>query len=183
MNIVTEGISKTGKSYCIRYIERTDAESAWEYINELSQEKTFVSLQGEEITLEKEREQIDEWVKGVEDGSKVALVLIVDGKVRGMCDAKREKRTESHIAWMGLAISANVRGEGIGGIFFQATIDESIKRFAGLRILALEVKAPNEVARSLYKKCGFIEFGTLPSGSMYRGEYVDQVFMYKPISS
>jgi RimJ/RimL family protein N-acetyltransferase len=180
MKIVKEGVGKKGTPYIIRYVALSDAESACEYINALSKERTFVRLQGEEMSLEKEREQIEKWVKEIEEGNGVTLVLEIGGKVKGVTSVARKGKTENHVGHMGLGISADVRGEGLGREFFQTVIDEAIKTLPGLKILDLTVKAPNDVALSLYKKLGFIEFGRLPNGTSHRDELVDEIFMYKP---
>lgn len=179
MRIVKEGTSKKGTPYLIRYIEREDVHTAWEYINALSKEKTFIRFQGEEVTLEKEAEHIEKSVKKIEEGRGVILALIVDGKYSGISEATLRDKTESHVANMGLSVSANVRGEGLGRELFESVISEAINNLHGLRILTLEVKAPNDIGMSLYTSCGFIEFGRLPLGTMHQDQFVDEVFMYK----
>jgi RimJ/RimL family protein N-acetyltransferase len=33
----------------------------------------------------------------------------------------------------------------------------------------------------MYQKFGFIEYGTLPKGILYKGEYIDEIKMYKEV--
>jgi RimJ/RimL family protein N-acetyltransferase len=61
-------------------------------------------------------------------------------------------------------------------------IAEAEAHMEGLRIIELSVFANNERAHRLYQNQGFIEFGRLPGGILRRGEYVDHIYMYKPVS-
>jgi len=45
--IAFEGQSKHGKNIVIRYIQKSDAEILCNYINTISQERTFMRFQGE----------------------------------------------------------------------------------------------------------------------------------------
>jgi ribosomal protein S18 acetylase RimI-like enzyme len=51
----------------------------------------------------------------------------------------------------------------------------------GVEILYLEVYGISPAMR-LYERLGYREYGRLPRGIKYRGEYVECVSMYKPIS-
>jgi RimJ/RimL family protein N-acetyltransferase len=89
-------------------------------------------------------------------------------------------KTESHVGTFGLSIDASVRGKGLGEALMRAVLDEAVK-LPGIRIIELKVKAPNAVARALYEKLGFIEYGLLPLGTQHQGAFVDEVMMYKNV--
>ncbi len=177
MRIVTEGTTKNGTPYTIRYPEIADVESAWRYINRLSKERTFVRVQGEEVTLEEEQKFITKLIEKVEVGKAAALFLIVNGEVHGLCNIEMQDKTESHIAKLGLGVDAASRGQGFGRLLMETTIDEA-KKLEGLQKIILTVKAPNSLAKSLYEKLGFVEFGMLPKGTRHQGELVDSHHMY-----
>ena len=52
--VVFTGKSSKGKGFLIRYLSKDDLEALLNYINELSQEQTFILYQGEKVTLEEE---------------------------------------------------------------------------------------------------------------------------------
>ena len=60
-------------------------------------------------------------------------------------------------------------------------INEAITHLQKLQIITLEVFGNNTIAMNLYSKMGFIEFGRLPDGRLHRGQYVDDVYMYKRV--
>ena len=58
---------------------------------------------------------------------------------------------------------------------------ENQARKIGVEILYLEVYGVSPAVR-LYERLGYREYGRLPGGIKYRGEYVDRVSMYKRIA-
>lgn len=179
MSIMKEGTTQNGTKYVIRHPERGDIESAWKYANRLSQERTFVSFQGEEITLEDEEKFITGRIEAIEKGTGTAMFLVADDAVQGICGIDLKPRSEKHVAILGLSVDVSMRGEGLGRLLMESALEDARQRVTGLKIVELTVKSPNDIARSLYKKLGFVEFGTLPQGTMHRGELVDEIYMYK----
>ena len=55
------------------------------------------------------------------------------------------------------------------------------KKLSGIKIVTLEVYSTNDIARNLYKKFGFIEYGKLPNGVSRSGKFEDEFMMYKNI--
>ncbi len=180
MQVVKEGTAKDGTEFLIRTPEAADAESVWKYINRLSKEKTFVRFQGEEVPLDQEVEFVGKRIHDIEEAKGVTLFLIIDGEVQGISDVTLGDKTESHVGTFGLSVDASVRGKGLGETLMRTVLDEAAK-LPGIRIFALKVKAPNEVARALYTKLGFKEYGRLPKGTMHQGVLVDEIAMYKPV--
>lgn len=179
--VIQEGESRTGTHYIIRYPTQDDLESLWRYANRLSQERTFVRFQGEELTLEQEQKALTTWLENRASGEATTLFLIVDGEVQGIGGANRQSRTESHIASLALSIDASVRGQGLGETLLRAVLDEAKRSMKELRLFVLEYKEPNTTAKALYEKLGFKEYGQLPGGTQQRGEYVDAVLMYREV--
>jgi len=56
-----------------------------------------------------------------------------------------------------MAVTRHARGQGIGAALLQAVWRECWRR--GARVVFLEVRAGNEVARRLYERCGFARTG------------------------
>ena len=179
--IVQQGTSKKEKEYLVRYAEAGDLEQAHAYINRLSKEQTYVRLQGEEITLEEEQKFLDKGLEGIANKKAVLLFLIYEDRIHGICAVHMQNKTESHIGMIGLSVDAALRGEGLGEVLLRTTMEEALRELPGLKLFCLNVKSPNQAARSLYKKVGFVEYGTLPGGTQHRGEFVDEVHMYKTV--
>ena len=102
------------------------------------------------------------------------LVGMVDGKVVGyggiwlIID-------EGHIT--NIAVDEGYRGLGVGDRILKGLIQLCTDR--GLRAITLEVRKSNEVAKSLYKKYGFKEYGIRPK--YYADNNEDAIIMWKTI--
>lgn len=59
MRIIFQGKIKTGKEILNRYPETRDIEEMLNFINELSDERTFVRYQGEHETLDSENKYLE----------------------------------------------------------------------------------------------------------------------------
>ena len=70
---------------------------------------------------------------------------------------------ESHL--LNIAVHSDFRGRGIGEALLMATIHQG--RRAGSKQIYLEVRAANEQAQALYRKCGFVFAG------IRKGYYTD----------
>ncbi len=178
MHIVSEGVTAKGLHYVIRYPEMDDVRSAWEYINRLSKERTFVRFQGEEVSMEDEERFITHKRTAIREQRGVTLFLVVNDAVMGISSVDLNDKTENHVAVFGISIDASVRGHGLGEVLMRATMAEAETNLADLKIITLRMKAPNAAARSLYEKVGFTEYGLLPQGTQHAGAYVDDVLMY-----
>lgn len=176
--VVRQGQSKTGTSYVIRYPKANDAESAWRYINRLSQEKTFIRFQGEQISFEDEKKYIVNKLKEIEEKKGIILFLEVNDEIHGICNLDLQDRTESHVALLGLSVDQTVRGQGLGKALIETSISEARTHLPGLKIITLAVKSPNAIAIKLYEKFGFKQYGYLPKGTTHRGKLVDEFLMY-----
>ena len=177
--IVFKGKTADGTPYLIRYPKRTDLNELWRYINELSQEQTFISWQGEEISLKDERDFLNGLLRKIREGKSVFLVAESNGKIIGDTGIDTKGRVNNHVGLLGLSIAKEFRGKGIGKKLIQSVLDEAGKKLKHLKIIHLECFATNEVACNLYKSVGFKEYGKLPGGIAYKDGFVDEILMYK----
>ena len=177
--IVFKGKTSDGIPYLIRYPKRTDLNELWKYINELSQEQTFISWQGEEISLKEERVFLNGLLRKIREGKSVFLVAESNGKIIGDTGIDTKGRVNNHVGLLGLSIAKEFRGKGIGKKLIQSVLDEAGKKLKHLKIIHLECFATNEVACNLYKSVGFKEYGKLPGGIAYKDGFVDEILMYK----
>lgn len=102
------------------------------------------------------------------------IVALVDGDIAGyggiwlILD-------EGHIT--NIAVDKEYRGLGIGNKLLEGLIQLCIDR--NIRAMTLEVRKSNEVAKSLYKKYGFKEYGIRPK--YYQDNNEDAIIMWKSI--
>lgn len=181
MNIVYQGKTKTGKEILVRYPEEGDVNEMLRFVNELSDERTFIRYQGEHETLESEKKYLDGKLKAIANKRSVYLLVFSGDKLVGSSDVDMMEKTEKHIGVFGIMIDKNFRGEGLGSLLMGLTLKEAEKNLIGLKIITLEVYSTNGIARELYKKMGFTEYGILPGGISRNGTYEDGVIMYKKV--
>ena len=182
MNIVFRKRSKTGKEIIFRYPEAGDVEKMLNFINIISDEKTFITYQGEHETLESEEKYLKGRLEEIKNKKVVQLLAFYKDELIGASDLKMEDKVEKHVGVFGLIVSKNFRGEGIGKMLMELVEEEAKKNIPDLKIETLQVYSTNNIARNLYKKMGFIEYGVLPEGISRLEKFEDAVLMYKKIS-
>lgn len=165
------------RKVAIRHMDKDDAEPMREYINKLSKEKTFITFQGEELTIDEEQEHVEATMKKMDKGTYVKLLLFVDGKLAGISEVGLGVRTHSHVGGLGLSLDSAVRGIGLGKLFLETLLDVVKKELKALRMIELSVFVNNEIAINLYKSSGFVEVARIPEKIHYKGEYVDEIIM------
>lgn len=179
--VVYRGQTNDGKEYLIRYPQDEDAPAMTEYINALSQERTFIRFQGEKITLKSESEYLKGQLEKIQKKQTIQLLVICNGKVVGISAVDLRDKTEKHEGVLGISLLKGFRNQGIGKIFLNLVLEEAKKNLPNLHIITLEVFANNPIAQEMYKKFGFKEFGMLPEGIIYKNSYIDRIYMYKKV--
>lgn len=177
--ILQKEIENTG-TLVLRVPMIEDLENMTEYINTLSQEKTFITFQGEEISLESEKAFLEAEIKNIKEKKNVMLLAYLNEVLVGIGAVRGSAAVTSHIGILGISIQKEYRDKGIGKILFSAILEETEKNLP-IRIITLEVFANNPTAQELYESFGFIEYGRLPGGIHHKEKYVDNVLMYKKI--
>lgn len=150
----------------------------YSYYDELKETPDFgIVFYQERPDYPSEAEWFSSMLKSVKDGNVIAVVAEENGKVVGLCDVHRIRpgTEEEHSAVLGIAIRKEYRGKGIGELMIKKVIELSKGKF---EILKLEVFSVNSRAISLYKKLGFVEYGTLPKAIKRGNRYYDSVYMY-----
>jgi RimJ/RimL family protein N-acetyltransferase len=164
-----------------RYPRKGDAAALLDFINTISREQTFIAFQGEQLTLEQEEAWLRERLAGIAGETEVLLAAVAGDRVIGTTGVALKPLMERHVGVLGIALVADCRGLGIGGRLLEAVVAEASEQLAGLRIIELSVFATNAVARRLYERHGFVEYGRLPGGVLHRGQEVDHIRMYRRI--
>ena len=67
---------------------------------------------------------------------------------------------------------------GIGRKLLNCVLKEA-KNKLGMKIAELGVFEKNEIAKKLYRSCGFKKIGTIKGGYNYYGKYTDSIIMVK----
>ncbi len=181
MKIVFQGKTKTGKEIVVRYPEMGDLIQMLNFINSVSDEKTFITYQGEHETLESEEKYLIKRLGEINEKRTVQLLAFCGNELVGSSYIQLMDKTEKHVGVFGLIVSKEFRGEGVGKILMELVEKEAKKNLPRLKLITLQVYSTNEIARSLYKKRDFVEYGMLPKGITRTGKFEDAVLMYKDI--
>ena len=73
VNIVYQKKLETNQNVIIRYPGKSDAKVMCDYINSLSKEKTYITYQGETITLKDEQEYLKDQLKRIKNSLNFPL--------------------------------------------------------------------------------------------------------------
>jgi ribosomal protein S18 acetylase RimI-like enzyme len=182
MKIVFQGKTKTGKEIIIRYPEISDLDEMLKYINKLSDEKTFIRYQGEHETLESEIKYLKSSLKAIENKKAVHLIVCYNNKLIAVSGIDMLDKTEKHVGIFGITVAKEYRGEGIGKLLMDLILKEAEKEIPGLKIVTLEVYAKNSIAKSIYERLGFKQYGLLGNGIFRGGVFEDAILMSKNIN-
>ncbi|KKR31632.1 MAG: GCN5-related N-acetyltransferase [Candidatus Gottesmanbacteria bacterium GW2011_GWC2_39_8] len=180
---IFEGISNKGTKYIIRYPIIEDLTEMHRFINEISREKTYVRFQGEEITLEEEKDFLTGELTKIEKRLSVQLAVFIGNKLIGVSGIDMQDKTSKHVGVFGIMLGKEYRNEGIGKILMQKVLEEAEKEIPTLKIITLSCHGDNVKAETMYEKFGFKVYGNLPGGIVRGAKYVDHIYMYKIIAS
>ncbi len=179
--LVFRGKTKKGLPVEIRSVCMADVRPMHAYINELSRERTFITYQGEKVSLAEERAFIKGQLKKIREKKEVQLMVRSHGELIATSAIEMGVRTNRHVGSLGISVKKTFRGSGVGSLLLKIIIEETRRAIPRLEIVTLDVHAPNTLAITLYKKFGFKQYGSLPRGIKLPRGYRDEVFMYKVI--
>jgi len=146
------------------------------FINPFVEEKAYLSIQ-KKVTLGQERKWLAKKADEIDKGEQVEVLLFIDGRLAGNCDAKRGALSnQKHNAIFGLAVSREWRGFGFGEMLLRKGIEVARKKFKPHKMW-IEHDAENKIAARLYRKVGFVQVARLKHYAMHFGRYTDNVIM------
>ncbi len=162
---------KNGAACVIRSASGADAEAVIDCFHVIRRETDFMmTYPGErEIEADAERAFLD---NRLADDRAAFLCAVVDGQIVGTAgiDPIGQWEKVRHRVSFGIGIQRAWWGLGIGRALTGSCID--CAKAAGYRRLELEVVADNAAALSLYRSCGFTEYGRNERGFCMRdGSY------------
>jgi len=133
------------------------------------------------LTIKEEVKYLKKQLSKIEKGEAVQLLAFMNEKLVGVSSISMKDKVEKHVGGFGISVAKEYRGKGIGKLLMGAVFKEAKKNLATLKIVILKVFANNSLAISIYEKFGFIKYGNLPKGIIYKDNYFDDVLMYKPL--
>ena len=145
-----------------------DIEECVDLFETVAAERIYIGAEAP-IDREDRRARLLRTLESTTDGS---LVAVAPGKIVGQIGLKSMRG----LIDIGMLVSPDMRGRGIGSALLQAGIDWA--RSQGAHKMILQVWPHNQAARELYAKFGFIEEGYLTRQWKRRnGEIWDAVVM------
>lgn len=168
---------KDGREVLVRDLQANeDVFDLARFINEFLEEKAYLSI-NKVVTPEEETEWLQGKMKDMEKDMMIDWRVFLDGKVVGGIDAwKAGKLKESGNVEMGIALSKEVRGQGLGSQLIKLMIEEIKTRWKPKNIV-IAYYAANEGAGKLYRSLGFKEFARFPNWVNHFGEYNDKIYL------
>ncbi|MBQ3888114.1 MAG: GNAT family N-acetyltransferase [Clostridia bacterium] len=172
---------KNGTACVIRAASGADAEAVIDCFHVIRRETDFMMAYPGENTLliEPERAFLD---NRLADDRAVFLCAEVDGKIVGTAGVDPLGRWEKlrHRASFGIGVKRDWWGLGIGRALTESCIE--CAKASGYTQLELEVVADNTAALSLYRSCGFTEYGRNERGFLLRdGSYYALLMMKRDL--
>lgn len=146
-----------------------------DFISQIIDEDGFLLI--DEIpSLNEEKTWLNDRLKNISNGTELCLSAFDSKKLAGNAQAIRDKWKEKNNVHVGIAISKDYRGRGLGEFLLRSIIKMAILKFKPKNIY-LRVFSDNKIAKSLYKKVGFRKIAHFPSWTLHKGKYVGHDYM------
>jgi RimJ/RimL family protein N-acetyltransferase len=133
------------------------------------------------FTRRQEAQYIRQILDHIEKDEAVNIVAEVDGKIIANGGVARGKYSDTNRhGSLGLTVSRDYRGHGIGSKMIQTLLAES--RRLGLKSIDVEFLAANKSAERAYTRAGFRKAGIIPGMIFRNGEYFDAMIMARKLA-
>ncbi|MCX6767265.1 MAG: GNAT family N-acetyltransferase [Candidatus Micrarchaeota archaeon] len=167
---------KDGRKVVVRDISpNEDIRALCKFANDIIEEDVYI-LVNKKVSAAEEKAWLKGQVEKVRKGALVHLLAQSGRRIVGGCEARTERGRESKNVFLGIIVSKDFRGAGLGEILLKKTIELAKKRLKP-ELIYLTHMGPNDPARRLYEKTGFREVARLPKWTPYRGKRLDRVYM------
>lgn len=149
------------------------------FINDLIKEDAQIKL-NQPLTRKDERAWFFNQIKKIQRAESVYIFSIHAKKIVGCASIDLCRNRRAHIGELGIAISRNFRGIGLGKKMIQILIQEARKKFKKkIKMISLSVFATNLPAIKLYEKFNFKVFARIPKQFRYKNKFIDELVMIK----
>ncbi|MDS5851967.1 GNAT family N-acetyltransferase [Streptococcus pneumoniae] len=163
----------------IREAEPKDAAELVTFLNRVSLETDFTSLDGDGILLTSEEMEIF-LNKQASSDNQITLLAFLNGKIAGIVNITADQRKRvRHIGDLFIVIGKRYWNNGLGSLLLEEAI-EWAQASGILRRLQLTVQTRNQAAVHLYQKHGFVIEGSQERGAE-EGKFIDVYLMGKLI--
>ena len=165
----------------IREAEAEDAAELVTFLNCVSLETDFTSLDGDGILLTSEEMEVF-LNKQASSDNQITLLAFLNDKIAGIVNITADQRKRvRHIGDLFIVIGKRYWNNGLGSLLLEEAI-EWAQASGILRRLQLTVQTRNQAAVHLYQKHGFIIEGRQERGAyIEEGKFIDVYLMGKLI--
>ena len=161
----------------IREAEPKDAAELVTFLNRVSLETDFTSLDGDGILLTSEEMEIF-LNKQASSDTQITLLAFLNDEIAGLINITADQRKRvRHIGDLFIVIGKRYWNNGLGNLLLEEVI-EWAQASGILRRLQLTVQTRNQAAVYLYQKHGFVIEGRQERGAyIEEGEFIDVYLM------
>lgn len=161
----------------IREAESKDAAELVAFLNRVSLETDFTSLDGEGILLTSEEMEVF-LNKQASSDNQITLLAFLNDKIAGIVNITADQRNRvRHIGDLFIVIGKRYWNNGLGSLLLEEVV-EWAQASGILRRLQLTVQTRNQAAVHLYQKHGFVIEGRQERGAyIEEGEFIDVYLM------
>ena len=165
----------------IREAEAEDAAELVTFLNCVSLETDFTSLDGDGILLTSEEMEVF-LNKQASSDNQITLLAFLNDKIAGIVNITADQRKRvRHIGDLFIVIGKRYWNNGLGSLLLEEAI-EWAQASGILRRLQLTVQTRNQAAVHLYQKHGFVIEGRQERGAyIEEGKFIDIYLMGKLI--
>jgi RimJ/RimL family protein N-acetyltransferase len=169
-----------GKKLKVREMNKSDLKRVkdfLDYINSLIEEEAMILFK-QKKTLKEEKEWLKNTLKEIEKKRRIYFLAQDKGKIVGICSCHLKTERESHVGEIGISISKEYRGIGLGKFLLSEVLKLAKKKLKP-KIFRLSVYENNKIAQNLYKKLGFKRVAKIPKQIEYKGKLISEIIMIK----
>ena len=161
----------------IREAEPKDAAELVAFLNRVSLETDFTSLDGDGILLTSEEMEVF-LNKQASSDNQITLLAFLNDKIAGIVNITADQRKRvRHIGDLFIVIGKRYWNNGLGSLLIEEAI-EWAQASGILRRLQLTVQTRNQAAVHLYQKYGFVIEGRQERGAyIEEGDFIDVYLM------
>jgi RimJ/RimL family protein N-acetyltransferase len=145
------------------------------FINTLTREGAYL-LADKPVTLKEEKQWLQTQIQAQKKGEQIYLKALVNGRLIGDCFVKPGFGRNRGNVNLGISITKNWRGKGIGRFLLEELIFSSEQKWHPKNIY-LHVVSLNKKARQLYESLGFRIIAWLPQWFEYYTTYLDEYIL------
>lgn len=170
---------RDGTPVVLQYPVMEDAEKLMGFINPIVREDTFI-LMDEEQSINQEKNYLASIISMMHQETAVKIFAHCGDRIVGGVDIHRYLYKQDHVGRLGISISQDFRGKGLGKILMIEALSQA-KELMGLKLIELTCHEDNVAGIKLYNSLGFVEYGVLPEAVLHRGKYCGQLNFYKKL--